>query len=201
MPTDEPTVGADATELGGLPDQRPTEAAPPRKSVSFGPAKSVQITDVAADLERPKAVERAYSSEALESLVPPDLEASGSFLDLRRASGSGGFASVGSSVLNLANTTLGTALFALPSNFALSGILPGVVIMALSAFLGATSLYMLALAGARIGRPNTFYSVSEAAIRRLGILVDTALLVSCLGSATSYHEIFGSWLRGWPAPS
>ena len=154
------------TELGALPDQRAEKK--PRKSVKIV-EPSAELEDVGV-AERPE-VPSSYSTDQMESLVPPDLDgdSDGAFLDARRASGSGGFASVQSSVLNLANTTLGTALFALPSNFAMSGILPGVVIMTFSAFLGATSLYMLSLAGARVGRPNTFYSVCEAAIQRLGI--------------------------------
>ena len=195
--TDEQVVVSSAEGLN-LDTASPLDSSPPatteqprRSSFSSGRPKKASVTLVEPD----SAIGSSRQDKALlepmeidtESLEPPDFDSGGgAFLDPRRSSGSGGFASISSCVLNLSNTTLGTSLFALPYNFAMSGIVFGVLIITLSGMLGATSLYMLSLAGARVGRPTTFYLVCEAAMRRLGLLVDVALLVSTLGSATSY---------------
>ena len=94
-------------------------------------------------------------------------------------------ASMVSSVINLANTIMGTGALALPFAFANSGIVSGTLFLCLSTALAVFSLHLLSLTAHRVGRPATFYSVCEAAHPRLPVVVDCIVLLNgffaCVG--------------------
>ena len=106
----------------------------------------------------------------------------------RRASREGGSASVGSSIINLASTCMGTGLLALPAAFHAAGFTMGCILCVGCAGLTILSLYLLALGGARVDGPGpvTFYTLCEKVAPGSGRLVDCAVVVNCVGTAASY---------------
>ena len=74
-------------------------------------------------------------------------------------------ASVGSGVLNMSNTILGAGMLALPHALAQSGLLVGLLLLALFAALSLLGLHLLSAAADLAGRPSSFYAVVRARVR------------------------------------
>ena len=100
-------------------------------------------------------------------------------------------ASVGSGVLNMSNTILGAGMLALPHALAQSGLLVGLLLLALFAALSLLGLHLLSAAADLAGRPSSFYAVAEKAVPGSGLLIDAAIAVKCFGVATAYLIIVG----------
>ena len=75
-------------------------------------------------------------------------------------------------VFVLANTLLGAGMLGLPAAFADCGYAVGLALLVFFASLGALGLTLLAYAADRAGRPASIYSVAEAALPGLGVLLD-----------------------------
>ena len=97
-------------------------------------------------------------------------------------------------VFVLANTLLGAGMLGLPAAFADCGYAVGLALLVFFASLGALGLTLLAYAADRAGRPASIYSVAEAALPGLGVLLDAAIAIKCFGVATSYLIVVGDTL-------
>ena len=97
-------------------------------------------------------------------------------------------------VFVLANTLLGAGMLGLPAAFADCGYAVGLALLVFFASLGALGLTLLAYAADRAGRPASIYSVAEAALPGLGVLLDAAIAIKCFGVATSYLIVVGNTL-------
>ena len=100
-------------------------------------------------------------------------------------------ASVASGVLNMSNTILGAGMLALPHALAQSGLLVGLLLLALFAALSLLGLHLVSAAADLAGRPSSFYAVAEKAVPGSGMLIDAAIAVKCFGVATAYLIIVG----------
>ena len=94
-------------------------------------------------------------------------------------------------VLNMSNTILGAGMLALPHALAQSGLLVGLLLLALFAALSLLGLHLLSAAADLAGRPSSFYAVAEKAVPGSGLLIDAAIAVKCFGVATAYLIIVG----------
>ena len=116
--------------------------------------------------------------------------------------------SVFSSVLNLSNTILGTGILALPAAFKDAGIILGCLFAIISAGMAACSLHLLTESARLAGSASTcnFYSVCEAALPRLSLLVDGVVVLSTFAGAMAYMivstdclvNIAGGGTPRWP---
>ena len=111
-------------------------------------------------------------------------------------------ASIASSVLNLANTIMGTGILALPYALAGSGVMLGVVFLFLSATFGGLSLHLLAQSAHTSGRPATFRTVCDAAYPRLSVIVDLIVVMNgflaCLSFLIVASDSFSKLIVGGP---
>ena len=91
----------------------------------------------------------------------------------------------------MSNTILGAGMLALPHALAQSGLLVGLLLLALFAALSLLGLHLLSAAADLAGRPSSFYAVAEKAVPGSGLLIDAAIAVKCFGVATAYLIIVG----------
>eukprot|EP00568_Trieres_chinensis_P002553 CAMPEP_0183303204 /NCGR_PEP_ID=MMETSP0160_2-20130417/8733_1 /TAXON_ID=2839 ORGANISM="Odontella Sinensis, Strain Grunow 1884" /NCGR_SAMPLE_ID=MMETSP0160_2 /ASSEMBLY_ACC=CAM_ASM_000250 /LENGTH=512 /DNA_ID=CAMNT_0025466081 /DNA_START=11 /DNA_END=1549 /DNA_ORIENTATION=+ len=118
----------------------------------------------------PSAPSRRVASAADEPLLPPDE----------------GRATLGSCVINLANTIVGAGMLGLPGAFGGTGSVGGTALLVVGAAFSAHGLVLLSKAAQRAGLPSSFYSVAHAAVPRYTILIDLAVALKCFGVATGY---------------
>jgi len=97
-----------------------------------------------------------------------------------------GKASLFSSYLNMVNTVLGSGLLAIPSAFARTGWAWGIVLLIVAAALSATTNFYIVEGTKRVEYPATFKSISGAASRRLPIVLDLAVIITCIGAMLAY---------------
>ena len=139
------------------------------------------------------------------SLLPPDVHhdssSDGAELDLshtpstRQASSQSvvGGASFSSSVLNLANTVMGSGLLTLPQAFASAGIISGILMAIGAAFLNVFSLHLLAAASKfpTVPSRSPIGAIAELAVPRWGgLLIDVSVASFGLGVCTGYLIVF-----------
>eukprot|EP00037_Helgoeca_nana_P018359 m.175835 g.175835 ORF g.175835 m.175835 type:complete len:174 (-) comp24416_c0_seq3:207-728(-) len=85
-----------------------------------------------------------------------------------------------SAVVNLANTIVGAGMLGLPRAFAESGYAVGAVLLVLSAMGSVIGLHLLAVSQATAGiQPSSFYTVANAAMPSLTVLIDVAVYLKC----------------------
>lgn len=106
-----------------------------------------------------------------------------------------GKASLISCAINLCNTVVGAGMLGLPSGFASSGYLGGIMFLCVASFFSAMGLRMLSMSAATVGirkdQLSSFYSVANAAIPGYTILIDFAVALKCFGVATGYFITVG----------
>ena len=111
-------------------------------------------------------------------------------------------ASMAASILNLANTIMGTGVLALPHALSGCGIISGTIFLFMSSSFGIISLHLLAQSAHRTGRPATFYSVCAAASPRLPFVVDLIVVLNgflaCLGFLVVATDSFSKLVIGGP---
>lgn len=100
-------------------------------------------------------------------------------------------ASLTSSVFNLLNTMIGAGMLGLPRAFAACGFVTGTGLLFAAAALAAFGLHLLSEAADATKRPASFYSVAEAAVPGLGLVIEASIFGACFGSATGYLIIVG----------
>jgi len=109
-----------------------------------------------------------------------------SFVDVSHPSGEGG-ASLFSSILNMANTIMGTGLLALPRCISLAGLVPGLLLIVLSALINVGTNVFLSDAAAVGGHPASFNKLAVAAGGpALALVTDAAVVANALGAGISY---------------
>lgn len=98
-------------------------------------------------------------------------------------------ATVMSCVINLASTCMGTGVLALPAAYERSGFTAGTILCVSSAVFTVFSLNLLVAAADLVPdqtKSVSFYSLCEAALPRSGRAVDIAVVINCVGTATSF---------------
>jgi amino acid permease len=111
------------------------------------------------------------------------------FLDVAQPSGGSGKASLSSSAINMANTVLGTGLLAIPRCLSFAGLVPGILLIFFSAGVAVVTNVFISDAAAAIGRPASFRRLSDAAMDRLSLIVNGAVIVAAAGVGISYFII------------
>ncbi|KAI9271755.1 transmembrane amino acid transporter protein-domain-containing protein [Phascolomyces articulosus] len=97
-----------------------------------------------------------------------------------------------SCAINLVNTILGTGLLAMPAALASVGLIPGIMVIFLSAIASGMGLYFLSRCAARTeGRNASFFAISKLTWPNLAIFFDLAIAIKCFGVAVSYLIIIG----------
>jgi hypothetical protein len=107
-----------------------------------------------------------------------------------------------SSIINLANTILGTGMLSMPFVFANVGLAQGVVLVTFTGMLSIFGLSLLAeVAQAMKSRTVTFNSVAKISYPAAAIVMDLAISVKCFGVSISYLVVgmilklmFSSWI-------
>ncbi|GAB5593637.1 hypothetical protein Unana1_08537 [Umbelopsis nana] len=101
-------------------------------------------------------------------------------------------ASPSSSVVNLANTVLGTGMLAMPSAVASVGLIPAIFLIIFAATTSSIGLYYLSRCAARTeGRSASFFAVSQLTWPSAAIFFDLAIAIKCFGVSVSYVLIIG----------
>lgn len=95
------------------------------------------------------------------------------------------------SYLNLTNTILGSGMLAMPSAFAATGLIGGIVLVLWCAVCSLMGLVLLSRVAARIGRTSSFYNCSNITFPASAILIDLAIAIKCFGVSISYLVIVG----------
>lgn len=100
-------------------------------------------------------------------------------------------AGIPSSMINILNTILGSGMLAMPHAIASVGLIPGIMLIALSGLASGFGLNLLAYTAGPLGRHASFNAASKMTYPNLAILFDTAIAVKCFGVAVSYLVIIG----------
>lgn len=100
-------------------------------------------------------------------------------------------AAIRAGTFNLANTILGAGMLGLPMAFSRCGMALGFVLLIVFAGLASLGLFLLSASCDIVGRPASFVTVSERAVRGSGILLSSAIAIKCFGVAVSYLVIVG----------
>lgn len=121
-------------------------------------------------------------------LFNDDLESA--FLDKKSQPGSSGMPS---SCVNLLKSILGTGLLALPYTFSVLGPLLAIPLLLIFGYFSIVGLRIYSLCGMRAGA-QSIGSVCRMINWRLQVMVDSALLIMCIGTAVSYFSIIGDFI-------
>ncbi|PJF20023.1 hypothetical protein PSACC_00160 [Paramicrosporidium saccamoebae] len=110
--------------------------------------------------------------------------------------GTGGFLS---SAVNLLKSIIGSGILALPAAFASVGAVPGLLLLAVAAFVSAFGLQLLIKATDRVTskglvapRTANFSALAGPTYPKLWVLFEAVVMVKCSLVATSYLTIAGS---------
>ncbi|ESQ47150.1 hypothetical protein EUTSA_v10028319mg [Eutrema salsugineum] len=105
-------------------------------------------------------------------------------------------ASFGGAVFNLATTIIGAGIMALPATMKILGLVLGIAMIVLMAFLTDTTIEFL-LRFSRIGRKRSYGGLMEDSFGKPGrIMLQVAVLVSNIGVLIVYMIIIGDVLAG-----
>jgi hypothetical protein len=97
-----------------------------------------------------------------------------------------GKASAVSSMVNLANAILGVGLLALPRSFSQAGIAIGLVMLVGIYSINVLTCHCLTQAAAVAGRPATFKTVADRALRGFSLVVDLGVVITGVGAGCAY---------------
>lgn len=122
-------------------------------------------------------------------LMSPDA----SFAEREPKIGTGGTLTIS---INLLKTILGTGMLALPFAFKELGLLPGIVLLGICGYFARHGLIVYSQCAMRAGvsGDDGISVLCKLVNRRLGPLINFALLAMCLGSAISYLCLIGDIL-------
>ncbi|KAJ8654918.1 hypothetical protein O0I10_009312 [Lichtheimia ornata] len=94
--------------------------------------------------------------------------------------------------INLLNTILGTGLLAMPAALASIGLIPGILVVMLSAAASGMGLFFLSQCASRTdGRHASFFAISKLTWPGMAIFFDLAIAIKCFGVGVSYLIIIG----------
>lgn len=96
--------------------------------------------------------------------------------------------------VNLTNTIMGAGMLGLPYAFTKTGWVLGTVLLFTSAFFAVSSLHLLSLSCVRAPKPWSYFSVANASVPNLTLLIDFSVLLKCFGTATSYLIVTGDMM-------
>ena len=88
--------------------------------------------------------------------------------------------------INLTNTIIGAGVLSLPYAVAYSGSALGVVLISVSGIAQILSLHLLSICAAKVPAPSSFYTVTQATVPSLTVLVDLAVAIQSFGVCSSY---------------
>jgi len=112
-----------------------------------------------------------------------------SFFDPSRSSGADGTSSMVASVLNVANAILGAGMLALPSAFAKTGVVAGVILVMLAAVLNLVTCLFISETVDAVGRPANFKKIADQALPGFSLVVDVGVVINVAASACSYFIV------------
>ena len=98
------------------------------------------------------------------------------------------------SVINLANSIVGSGILGLPFAFAAAGWSLGYIFLVIAAIFTIFSLHILSLCCKKLPAPVSFYSVANASIPKFTFLIDFSVASMCFGVALSYLIVVGGLL-------
>jgi amino acid permease len=130
------------------------------------------------------------SAEVDESLISEDSLFTDQSIQITRVA-SVPQGSITSSVINIANTILGSGMVAMPSAVAAVGLGNGIILILICATLSSFGLFLLGIIASRVGRKSSFFSCSQITYPALAPLFDLAVSVKCFGVSISYLVITG----------
>lgn len=99
-----------------------------------------------------------------------------------------------SSCINLSNTILGSGMVAMPSAVAATGLLNGMLLIAICGSASAFGLLLLSKMAAQVGRKSSFFTCASITYPSAAIYFDLAIAIKCFGVSVSYLVIVGSLL-------
>jgi len=89
----------------------------------------------------------------------------------------------------MANTVLGAGLLAVPRCISFAGIVPGVLLVVFSAACAIITNVFISDAAEAVGGSASFRRLSDAALPRLSLAVDGAVVVAAMGVGVTYFII------------
>ncbi|CAM9196957.1 unnamed protein product, partial [Ectocarpus fasciculatus] len=89
---------------------------------------------------------------------------------------------------------MGAGMLGLPYAFTKTGWVLGTVLLFTSAFFAVSSLHLLSLSCVRAPKPWSYFSVANASVPNLTLLIDFSVLLKCFGTATSYLIVTGDMM-------
>lgn len=103
-------------------------------------------------------------------------------------------ASFSGAVFNLATTIIGAGIMALPATMKILGLVPGIAMIVLVAFLTDTTIEFL-LRFSRIGKKRSYGGLMEDSFGKIGrVMLQVSVLVSNIGVLIVYMIIIGTYL-------
>ena len=92
---------------------------------------------------------------------------------------------------NLTNTIIGAGVLSLPYAVAYSGSMLGIVLVSISGVAQILSLHLLSICAAKVPAPSSFYTVTQASVPSLTVLIDLAVAIQSFGVCSSYLIVMG----------
>ncbi|KAI9904195.1 hypothetical protein N3K66_000724 [Trichothecium roseum] len=115
----------------------------------------------------------------------------------RKDGGYQGQASMLSSIVNLLNTIIGAGTLAMPSVFAHTGIMLGIILIVWSGLTSAFGLYLQTRCARYLDRgSSSFFALSLITYPNASVFFDLAIAIKCFGVGVSYMIIIGDLMPG-----
>lgn len=100
-----------------------------------------------------------------------------------------------SSIINLCNTILGAGMLTLPHACSAVGVVPGALLILVSACAAMFGLYLLSESARFVGRNSSFFALCKITYPKTAFLFDFAIAIKCFGVSISYVILIGQLMH------